>query len=109
MLPPLLLLLLLHPCPTEAAMGLIHHLPLIFVAIFLVFFRKAGWDIERFLKEFHHIDHHKKAMVSVVVMVAFVVVLLGLEMKEGAGPDLTPFLLQALAATLAVGLLDALR
>jgi len=30
-------------------------------------------------------------------------------MKEGAGPDLTPFLLQALAATLAVGLLDALR
>ena len=90
-------------------MGFIHHLPLIFVAIFLVYFRKASCDMERFLEEFHHIGHRKKALVSMVVMVAFVVVLLGLEMKDGAVPDLTPFLVEALAATLAVSLLDTLR
>ena len=53
--------------------------------------------------------HKQKAVVSIAVMVAFVVLILGQERVEGGAPDLGPFFIQTLAATIAVGLIDALK
>ena len=51
----------------------------------------------------------QKAVVSVTVMAAFVVLILDQERVEGGAPDLGPFFIQTLAATIVVGLIDALK
>ena len=54
--------------------------------------------------------HKQKALVSLAVMAAFVVLILDQErVGEDGAPDLGPFFIQTLAATIAVGLLDSLK
>ena len=53
--------------------------------------------------------HKQKALVSLAVMAAFVVLILDQEGMEDGAPDLGPFFIQTLAATIAVGLIDALK
>jgi hypothetical protein len=106
--PSLLLQLLLHPSPAHGVWSLLFHLPPLFLAIFLVYFRKASFDLDKFHQEFQHVSPVRKAGVSVAVMAAFVSVVV----RPGAGAapgDLGPFFLHTVAATLAVGLLDWLR
>ena len=106
----LLSILLLLPGSRVATLcNIIHSLPPLFIAVFLVYFKKSNFDLDTFFREFQHVGHKQKALVSLAVMAAFVVLILDQEGMEDGAPDLGPFFIQTLAATIAVGLIDALK
>ena len=103
------LILLIPGSRTAALLKIVHSLPPLFIAVFVVYFKKSNFDLDTFFREFQHVGHKEKAVVSVAVMVAFVVLILDQERVEGGAPDLGPFLIQTLSATIAVGLIDVLK
>ena len=103
------LIILLPGSRTAALFNIVHSLPPLFIAVFLVYFKKSNFDLDTFFREFQHVGHKQKALVSLAVMAAFVVLILDQERVEGSPPDLGPFFIQTLAATIAVGLIDALK
>ena len=106
----LLCILLLLPGSRVATLcNVIHSLPPLFIAVFLVYFKKSNFDLDTFFREFQHVGGKQKAAVSLAVMAAFVVLILDQERVEGGSPDLAPFFIQTLAATVSVAFMDALR
>jgi len=103
------LILLIPGSRTAALLKIVHSLPPLFIAVFVVYFKKSNFDLDTFFREFQHVGHKEKGVVSVAVMVAFVVLILDQERVEGGAPDLGPFLIQTLSATIAVGLIDVLK
>ena len=91
--------------PTDLLLSLVHNLPSLFVAIFIVNARKANFDIKTFLDEFQNVGQQQKAVVSISVMAAFLARIFFLNEKE----DLRPFLLQTASALIAIGLFDILK
>ena len=103
------LIILLPGSRTAALLNIVHSLPPLFIAVFLVYFKKSNFDLDTFFREFQHVGHKQKALVSLAVMAAFVVLILDQESMQDGAPDLGPFFIQTLAATIAVGLIDALK
>ena len=81
----LLCILLLLPTGSRVATlcNIIHSLPPLFIAVFLVYFKKSNFDLDTFFREFQHVGGKQKAAVSLAVMAAFVVLILDQERVEG--------------------------
>ena len=91
-------------------LGVVHNLPSLFVAIFLIYARKANFDINTFLHEFQNFGQQQKTVVSISVMAAFLARVLFLDKNEEEDvPDLRPFLLQTAVALITFGLFDTLK
>ena len=104
---PLTLLILLSP---TNLLGVVHNLPSLFVAIFLIYAKKANFVLDTFLHEFQNVRQHQKAAVSISVMVAFMARVFFLGKSDGDDiPDLQPFLLQTASALITLGLFDLLK
>ena len=103
------LILLIPGSRLATLLNVVHTLPPLFMAVFLIYFKKSSFDLDTFFREFQHVGYKQKAVVSIAVMVAFVVLILGQERVEGGAPDLGPFFIQTLAATIVIGLIDALK
>ena len=103
---PFLLIFLLFCSPLDTLLKVSNTLPPVFIAIFVVNFKKAKFNAERFVQDYNRIGREVKLVMSLAVMVAFIVMVSAVERGGDAAPDLTPFFLQTLAATLAVALLD---
>ena len=96
--------------PAKLLLGVVQNLPSLFVAIFLVFARKANFDIKTFLFEFQNVGQQQKTVVSISVIAAFLARVFFLDKNEDEDvPDLRPFLLQTVAALITVGLFDILK
>ena len=96
--------------PVNLLLGVVHNLPSLFVAIFLIYARKANFDINIFLNEFENVGQQQKTVVSISVMAAFLARVFYLDKNEEEDfLDLRPFLLQTAAALITVGLFDILK
>ena len=92
----------------ETLLNIVHSLPPLFVAVFLVYFKKSNFNLDIFFQEFQHVSQKQKVLVSLAVITAFIVLVLNQEKVDGP-PDLLPFFIQPLTATISVGLLDSLK
>ena len=96
--------------PAHLLLGVVRNLPPLFVAIFLIYARKANFDINTFLNEFQNVGQQQKTVVSISVMAAFLARVFFLDKKEEEDvSDLRPFLLQTVAALVTFGLFDILK